>query len=155
MKGSLSSVSLPYSHCRVWCIVNVQSIYDFFLLNILTFLQIFSWILSLSSSSGVPIIWILVCLISSLEKEMATHFRILAWRTPWTEDPVVHGAAKSLTRLSEWTATATILSWRSLRLSSFFKNSFFGVLFYGTDFHHPVLQVTYLFCISYSAVDSF
>ena len=22
-----------------------------------------------------------------LEKEMATHFRILAWRTPWTEEP--------------------------------------------------------------------
>ena len=23
----------------------------------------------------------------SLEKEMATHSRILAWRIPWTEDP--------------------------------------------------------------------
>ena len=23
-----------------------------------------------------------------LEKEMATHFSILAWRTPWTEEPV-------------------------------------------------------------------
>ena len=22
-----------------------------------------------------------------LEKEMATHFRILAWRVPWTEEP--------------------------------------------------------------------
>ena len=22
-----------------------------------------------------------------LEKEMATHFRILAWRIPWTEEP--------------------------------------------------------------------
>ena len=22
-----------------------------------------------------------------LEKEMATHFSILAWKTPWTEDP--------------------------------------------------------------------
>ena len=22
-----------------------------------------------------------------LEKEMATHFSILAWRTPWTEEP--------------------------------------------------------------------
>ena len=22
-----------------------------------------------------------------LEKEMATHFTILAWRTPWTEEP--------------------------------------------------------------------
>ena len=23
----------------------------------------------------------------SLEKEMATHFSILAWKTPWTEEP--------------------------------------------------------------------
>ena len=23
----------------------------------------------------------------SLEREMATHFSILAWRTPWTEEP--------------------------------------------------------------------
>ena len=23
----------------------------------------------------------------SLETEMATHFSILAWRTPWTEEP--------------------------------------------------------------------
>ena len=23
----------------------------------------------------------------SLEKEMATHFNILAWRIPWTEEP--------------------------------------------------------------------
>ena len=34
-----------------------------------------------------------------LEKEMATHSSILAWETPWTEEPggcaVVHGVAKS------------------------------------------------------------
>ena len=33
----------------------------------------------------------------SLEKEMATHSSILAWRIPWTEEPggaVVHGVAK-------------------------------------------------------------
>jgi len=31
-----------------------------------------------------------------LEKEMATHSRILAWRIPWTEEPgrLVHGATK-------------------------------------------------------------
>ena len=32
-----------------------------------------------------------------LEKEMATHSSILAWRIPWT----VHGVAKSWTRLSD------------------------------------------------------
>ena len=34
-----------------------------------------------------------------LEKEMATHFNILAWRIPWTEDAGglhSHGAAKEL-----------------------------------------------------------
>ena len=35
-----------------------------------------------------------------LEKEMATHSSILAWRIPWTEEPTVHGVAKSWTRLS-------------------------------------------------------
>ena len=38
-----------------------------------------------------------------VEKEMATHSSILAWRIPWTEEPgraTVHGVAKSQTRLS-------------------------------------------------------
>ena len=32
-----------------------------------------------------------------LEKEMATHSSILAWETPWTEEPdaIVHRVAKS------------------------------------------------------------
>ena len=37
-----------------------------------------------------------------LEKEMGTHSSILAWRTPWTEEPggaTVHGIEKSWTRL--------------------------------------------------------
>ena len=39
-------------------------------------------------------------IIASLEKEMATHSNILAWRIPWTEEPgriQVHGVAKSQT----------------------------------------------------------
>ena len=38
-----------------------------------------------------------------LEKEIATHSRILAWKIPRTEEPggaTVHGVAKSQTRLS-------------------------------------------------------
>ena len=36
-----------------------------------------------------------------LEKEMATHSSILAWRIPWTEKPGrLHEVAKSLTQLS-------------------------------------------------------
>ena len=40
-----------------------------------------------------------------LEKEMTTHPSILAWRIPWTENPVgggVHGVAKSQTQLSDF-----------------------------------------------------
>ena len=39
-----------------------------------------------------------------LEKEMATHSNLLAWRTPWTEEPgglQFMGVAKSQTRLSD------------------------------------------------------
>ena len=39
-----------------------------------------------------------------LEKGMATHSRILAWRIPWMEKPwwaIVHGLAKSWTQLSD------------------------------------------------------
>ena len=39
-----------------------------------------------------------------LEKEMATHSSVLAWRSPWTEEPgglqSMYGAAKSWARLS-------------------------------------------------------
>ena len=44
----------------------------------------------------------------ALEKEMATHSSILAWRIPWTEEPgrlQSTGVAKSRTRLSDLTFT--------------------------------------------------
>ena len=39
----------------------------------------------------------------ALEKGMATHCSILAWRTPWTEEPggLYHVVAKGQTRLSD------------------------------------------------------
>ena len=37
-----------------------------------------------------------------LEKEMATHSNILAWKIPWTEEP--GRVAKSWTRLSNFTS---------------------------------------------------
>ena len=40
----------------------------------------------------------------TLEKEMETHFRILAWRIPWTEEPgglQSMGSQKSRARLSD------------------------------------------------------
>ena len=47
-----------------------------------------------------------------LEKEMATHSGMLAWRIPWTEEPagLVHGVAKSWTRLSDFTIYLSMLS---------------------------------------------
>ena len=38
-----------------------------------------------------------------LEKEIATHFSVLAWEIPWTEEPggLVHGVAKSQTQLCD------------------------------------------------------
>ena len=58
-----------------------------------------------------------------LEKEMATHSSILAWRIPGTEEPagLVHGVTKSQTRLSDFTFTYGVTrhqgceqAWRSL-----------------------------------------
>ena len=46
-----------------------------------------------------------------LEKEMATHSSILAWRIPWTEEPGRdHGITKSLTRLSNFTSCNSLHS---------------------------------------------
>ena len=38
-----------------------------------------------------------------LEKEMATHSSIFAWKIPWMEEPIVHGVAKRWTQLSDFT----------------------------------------------------
>ena len=36
-----------------------------------------------------------------LEKEMATHSSILAWKIPWTEELATSGVTKSWTRLTD------------------------------------------------------
>ena len=47
-------------------------------------------------------------------KEMATHFSLLAWRIPWTEEPgrlhTVHGVAKNQTLLSDFHSLKYIFS---------------------------------------------
>ena len=41
-----------------------------------------------------------------LQKEMATHSSILAWKIPWTEEcGTVHGITETWTRLSDFTLT--------------------------------------------------
>ena len=56
-----------------------------------------------------------------LEREMATHSSTIAWKVPWTEEHgrlhVVHGVAKSRTRLSDFTS-----------LHHIFKSSLFSPL---------------------------
>ena len=41
-----------------------------------------------------------------LEKEMATHFSLLAWRIPWTVEPTVYGVTRVehdlVTKPSPW-----------------------------------------------------
>ena len=52
-----------------------------------------------------------------LEKEMATHSSILAWKIPWTEEPgrlQSMGSQKSQTRLSDFTSLHMILFDRML-----------------------------------------
>ena len=46
----------------------------------------------------------------ALEKEMATHSSVLAWRIPWTEEPgglPVYGVAQSWTRLNRLSSSST------------------------------------------------
>ena len=40
-----------------------------------------------------------------MEKAMAPHSSILAWKIPWTEEPAVHGVTGSWTRLSNFPST--------------------------------------------------
>ena len=58
-----------------------------------------------------------------LEKEVATHSSIPAWKIPWTEEPgrlqSVHGVAKSRTRLSNFTFTFTFTLTTLLSSNSF------------------------------------
>ena len=55
---------------------------------------------------------ITITYISSLEKEIATHSSILAWRIPWKEESgglQSVGVTKSWTRLSDFTAAYLII----------------------------------------------
>ena len=54
-----------------------------------------------------------------LEKEMAMHSRILAWRIPWTEEPggllLTHGVREELDMTERLTLSlATCLAWECL-----------------------------------------
>ena len=50
----------------------------------------------------------------ALEKEMATHSSVLAWRIPWMEKPgaAVHGVAQSRTRLKRLSSSSSSECWQ-------------------------------------------
>ena len=50
---------------------------------------------------------------------MATHSGTLAWKIPGTEEPIVHGVAKSRTRLTEFTFSFHFLSSCLVNTASF------------------------------------
>ena len=67
-----------------------------------------------------------------LEKEMATHSTILAWRIPWKEEPgrlQFTGSQKSRTWLSDFTFTFTMLPVAIMRLECQVKMETPGVLY--------------------------
>ena len=73
----------------LWCITYQASLVAQMVKNMPLFQE--TWVQSLGQEAP-------------LEKEMATHSSILAWRIPWTEEPgglhVVHGVPKSHTQLN-------------------------------------------------------
>ena len=60
-----------------------------------------------------------------LEKEMATHSSILAWKIPWTEEPgrlQSMGSQKSRTQLSDFTYLLTYSEGRASQVALVVKN---------------------------------
>ena len=71
-----------------------------------------------------------------LEKEMETHSSIHAWKIPWTQDPTVHGVAKSQTRLSDFSSSSSrnIHPWKQV-LNYFSPHKPFLLLYFSSVSH--------------------
>ena len=69
-----------------------------------------------------------------LEKEMATHSSVLAWRSPWTRgawQAIVQGAAKSRTQLRRLSTHTKILTLTlDLYIFCFYNMCFWGLKYY-------------------------
>ena len=74
------------------------------------------WVKNLPAMQEMPGIWVqFLGQEDPLEEGMAIHLGILAWRTPWTEDP--SGLQSIGCKESDMTeATEHILCWRERRL---------------------------------------
>ena len=67
---------------------------------------------------------------------METHSSIHAWKIPWTEDPTVHGVAKSQTRLSDFSSSSSrnIHPWKQV-LNYFSPHKPFLLLYFSSVSH--------------------
>ena len=78
--------------------------------------------------------------VRSLEKEMATHSSILAWKIPWMEEPgrlrAVHGVTKSQTQLRDFTFTFKLMA----KIKSLFKRKTNILRFFCLDGQQNVLK---------------
>ena len=82
-----------------------------------------------------------------LQKEMATHSSILAWRIPWTEEP--GGVAKSWTRLKQLSSSNDKWCWASFRgLDALCVSPSVKRLF--RSFAHLFKWLVFLFSFKYS-----
>ena len=67
----------------------MQNIYNHIYIDYMTHIYIYSLVVQLVENGPVmqeTLVWYL-CWEDSLEKGMATHSSILAWKIPWTEEP--------------------------------------------------------------------
>ena len=85
-------------------------------------------------------------MLSRLEKEMAIHSSVLAWRIPGTEEPgrlqSVHGVAKSRTRLEQLHSLKIVHNFSSKEQASF---NFMAAVTICSDFGDPQNKVSHCF----------
>ena len=90
-----------------------------------------------------------------LEKGMATHSSILAWRIPWTEEPgqpTVHRVAQSLTRLRQLSTHSTQAGYPFLMTKILRVSSKFAVLIDHLRYHQ---SQSHLICLVLQSFTSF
>ena len=83
----------PSVHCST---INKSYLFFFFFLSTADSSRCFPYLLSrvrcflcgfVSQGIYLSVVELLTCICLTLEKGMATHSNILAWRIPWTEEP--------------------------------------------------------------------
>ena len=98
---------------------------------------------------------IIVSQLGQLEKEMATHSSVPAWRIPGVAEPGGLPSMGSHRVGHNWSDLAAAAAGVSETILSSFQ-SFYFILLFRNYFHHFIFWLTdSLFCFRYSATDSF